>query len=144
MSADPRMHRQGAGYTQHKHQTTHKRWHAWPRPNVDKSQSNHKAPPESPYPVTKVSCQILTKYFLMFAPFICFRDYTWMWARSTDTECTRQLICCGGLYLDVDEATTRQPTRQPPQDNSFTVGDWSCLVGSHAFQRIEISRISKF
>ena len=38
------------------------------KPKFDKSQSNHKAPPESPYPVTKVSCQILIKYFMMLAP----------------------------------------------------------------------------
>ena len=69
-----REHWQGAIYTQHKHQTTHERLHAWPSPNFDKSQSNHKAPPETPYPVTKVSCQILMKYFMMFAPII------WLWA----------------------------------------------------------------
>ena len=69
-----RDHWQGAIYTQHKHQTTHERLHAWPSPNFDKSQSNHKAPPETPYPVTKVSCQILMKYFMMFAPII------WLWA----------------------------------------------------------------
>ena len=66
--------RQGAIYTQHKHQTTHERLHAWPSPNFDKSQSNHKAPPESPYPVTKVSCQVLIKYFMKLAPII------WLWA----------------------------------------------------------------
>ena len=72
--ADLGMHWQDAIYTQHKHQTTHERLHAWPSPNFDKSQSNHKAPPETPYPVTKVSCQILMKYFMMFAPII------WLWA----------------------------------------------------------------
>ena len=44
-----REHSQGAIYTQHKHQTTHERLHAWPSPNFDKSQSNHKAPPETPW-----------------------------------------------------------------------------------------------
>ena len=43
---------------------------------------------------------------------ICFRGFTWMWTRPTDTECTRQLICYRDFTWMWTRSTDTECTRQ--------------------------------